>query len=112
MLSVDAARAAILDGVRPTPAETVAIEAARGRVLAEPVVATRAQPPFATSSMDGYAFRIGRTRYRVVGTARAAKPMSARSRPTRRSASSRARLFPTASTESCRRSARAATATR
>lgn len=71
MLSVDAARAAILDGVRPTPAETVAIEAARGRVLAEPVVATRAQPPFATSSMDGYAFRIGRTRYRVVGTARA-----------------------------------------
>ncbi len=38
-------------------AETVPLAAASGRVLAEPVVALRNQPPFAASAMDGYAVR-------------------------------------------------------
>ncbi|NDR56506.1 molybdopterin molybdotransferase MoeA [Aliiruegeria sabulilitoris] len=37
--------------------ETVPLQAAAGRVLAEPVIARRLQPPFAASAMDGYAIR-------------------------------------------------------
>ena len=39
------------------PIETVPLRAAAGRVLAEPVAARRTQPPFAASSMDGYALK-------------------------------------------------------
>ncbi|MEO9682528.1 MAG: gephyrin-like molybdotransferase Glp [Tateyamaria sp.] len=39
------------------PVETVPLRAAAGRVLAEPVTANRTQPPFAASSMDGYALK-------------------------------------------------------
>lgn len=39
------------------PSETVALEACAGRTLAEGVVATRTQPPFDASAMDGYAAR-------------------------------------------------------
>ncbi len=37
--------------------ETVPLAEAAGRVLATPVAATRAQPPFRASAMDGYAVR-------------------------------------------------------
>ena len=56
-LSVDEALARILDGVAPTPAEAVAIEAAHRRTLAEPLAALITQPPFDASAMDGYAVR-------------------------------------------------------
>jgi molybdopterin molybdotransferase len=56
-LSVDEALARILDGVAPTPAESVAIEAAHRRTLAEPLAALITQPPFNASAMDGYAVR-------------------------------------------------------
>src|SRR5262249_8629912 len=39
------------------PDETVAIEVARGRTLAEPLSALLTQPPFDASAMDGYAVR-------------------------------------------------------
>ncbi|MEM8656095.1 MAG: gephyrin-like molybdotransferase Glp [Pseudomonadota bacterium] len=39
----------------PMPVEHVPLREADGRVLAEPVAARRTQPPFAASSMDGYA---------------------------------------------------------
>ncbi|MFL4470912.1 gephyrin-like molybdotransferase Glp [Tateyamaria armeniaca] len=39
------------------PVETVPLRAASGRVLAAPVTARRTQPPFAASSMDGYALK-------------------------------------------------------
>jgi molybdopterin molybdotransferase len=55
LLDVDEALARLLDGLVPLPAETLAIGAARGRILAEDVAATRTQPPFAASAMDGYA---------------------------------------------------------
>lgn len=57
LLSVDEALQRILDGVEPTEAEPVAIEHARGRVLAQPLQALVTQPPFDASAMDGYAVR-------------------------------------------------------
>jgi molybdopterin molybdotransferase len=59
LLSVDEALQRILDGVEPTEAEPVAIEHARGRVLAQPLQARVTQPPFNASAMDGYAVRAG-----------------------------------------------------
>ena len=41
--------------VAPTDPETVPLARASGRVLAAPVTAARAQPPFDASAMDGYA---------------------------------------------------------
>jgi molybdopterin molybdotransferase len=55
--TVDEARAIVLQGLRPLPAEAVPLEEAGGRVLAESVRATRTVPPFRNSAMDGYAVR-------------------------------------------------------
>lgn len=55
VLGVDAARAAMLARVVALPTETVALDAAVGRVLRAEVRATRDQPPFAASAMDGWA---------------------------------------------------------
>jgi molybdopterin molybdotransferase len=41
----------------PVGAETISINDAAGRVLAAPLIATRTQPPFPASAMDGYAVR-------------------------------------------------------
>ncbi|HEY3064503.1 MAG TPA: gephyrin-like molybdotransferase Glp [Methylomirabilota bacterium] len=57
MLTVEEARARILAHVRPLETERVELLAALGRVLAETVVSTREIPPWANSSMDGYAIR-------------------------------------------------------
>ena len=75
LLSVAEAHARLMALFAPLATETVPLAAAAGRVLAEDVVATRAQPPFAASAMDGYAVRSpdaapGR-RLRVIGTAAA-----------------------------------------
>ena len=57
------------------PAETVPLGEADGRVLLEDAVATRDQPPFDASAMDGYAVRaaeaVAGARLRVVGEAAA-----------------------------------------
>ncbi|MEM9780959.1 MAG: gephyrin-like molybdotransferase Glp [Pseudomonadota bacterium] len=58
LLSVADARAMILERVRPMPAETVPLTEAHGRVLAADIVASRPQPPFDASAMDGYAVRV------------------------------------------------------
>lgn len=55
MITVTQALDAIFDLVAPLPSETVPLVQAAGRVLAQPVTATRLQPPFAASAMDGYA---------------------------------------------------------
>jgi molybdopterin molybdotransferase len=57
MISVEEARSRILDALRPTPAEIVALAEAWNRVTAEPVVARLTQPPADVSAMDGYALR-------------------------------------------------------
>jgi molybdopterin molybdotransferase len=56
-LSVDEALALLLAGARPLGSERVSINAAHGRVLAEPLIARLTQPPFDASAMDGYAMR-------------------------------------------------------
>lgn len=54
---VDEALTRLRDGLSPvTGVETLPLEAASGRVLAEPVVATRANPPAANAAVDGFAF--------------------------------------------------------
>ncbi|MCA3556145.1 gephyrin-like molybdotransferase Glp [Aestuariivirga sp.] len=55
LIPVEAARARILKGVKPLPAEEVKLDRALGRVLARPLKAIRNQPPFDSSAMDGYA---------------------------------------------------------
>jgi molybdopterin molybdotransferase len=57
LLPVAKARALILAEVEPLAREMVALAEAHGRVLAEDLKASRDQPPFAASAMDGYAVR-------------------------------------------------------
>jgi molybdopterin molybdotransferase len=57
MISVRAALDLVLRDVTRVGAEQVALPQALGRVLAEPVRATRDVPPFRNSAMDGYAVR-------------------------------------------------------
>jgi molybdopterin molybdotransferase len=55
LLSLEVALGRMLAGVRPLPPETVTLEDAVGRVLAEPVAALVTMPPFDNSAMDGFA---------------------------------------------------------
>jgi molybdopterin molybdotransferase len=55
LMPVEDARERILKNVKALAAEAVPLDRALGRVLARPVRATRAQPPFDGSAMDGYA---------------------------------------------------------
>jgi molybdopterin molybdotransferase len=57
MHTVEAARARICASVLPLGHEPVALGAASGRTLAAGVRASRDQPPFRSSAMDGYAAR-------------------------------------------------------
>ncbi|MFT8417889.1 MAG: gephyrin-like molybdotransferase Glp [Acetobacter sp.] len=57
MLDVATARARILENLLPCGQETVALTAACGRILAQDVLARRANPPVDVSAMDGYAVR-------------------------------------------------------
>lgn len=57
LVPVADALAQILKGARPLEAEDVPLTNAHGRMLAEPLKAQRAQPPFPASAMDGYAVR-------------------------------------------------------
>ncbi len=56
-LTVEDARARILAGAGRLGVEAVPLEKSLGRVLAAPVIAARAQPPFDASAMDGWAIR-------------------------------------------------------
>ena len=63
LLNVDTALERILSEIQPLSAETVPLLDALGRVLASPLVAQISLPPFANSSMDGFAVRAGNTQY-------------------------------------------------
>jgi molybdopterin molybdotransferase len=54
-IPVEAALAAVRQGARAPVPERVPLAKAMGRVLAEAVMASRDQPPFNASAMDGYA---------------------------------------------------------
>jgi molybdopterin molybdotransferase len=57
LISVGEAQRLILERVEPLPAETVALDDALGRTLAEDAAATVDLPPFDSSAMDGFAVR-------------------------------------------------------
>ncbi len=57
-LTIEDARAIMLGHVRSLGAETIAIDQAHGRVLAQDIDAVRDQPPFDSSAMDGWAIRL------------------------------------------------------
>lgn len=75
MITVEEARKLLLELVSPMEAETVPLADASGRVLAQDVAATRNQPPFAASSMDGYAVKSAEVElhamFKVIGEAAA-----------------------------------------
>lgn len=81
LLPVATALARVLADIGPPAEETVAIEAADGRVLAEDLAARLTQPPFDASAMDGYAIHgegaatIG-DRWTVVGESAAGRGFS------------------------------------
>lgn len=75
MISVSEALSAVLKLGAPLDIETVPLAEADGRVLAQDVFATRNQPPFAASAMDGYAIStidvVAGERFTVIGEAAA-----------------------------------------
>src|SRR4051794_34446741 len=63
LLSVDQAIERILSGIQTLGDERVPLLESLGRVLAAPLVAEISLPPFANSSMDGFAVRAGNLKY-------------------------------------------------
>lgn len=57
MISVETALNHLFDLVTPLDVQYVPLVEAAGRVLAQPIIAKRDQPPFNASAMDGYAVR-------------------------------------------------------
>ena len=70
MISVEEARARILQHFAPLPAQVVPLLEAVGQVLAADVVATLSIPPLANTSMDGYAVRAADTQGATYATPR------------------------------------------
>ncbi|MEO9653182.1 MAG: gephyrin-like molybdotransferase Glp [Roseobacter sp.] len=75
MISVSQALTHLFELTTVMPSETVPLRAASGRVLSDDVTATRTQPPFAASAMDGYALRAAEVEtdamFQVIGEAAA-----------------------------------------
>ncbi len=75
MISVAEALAEVLALANPLNVEKIPLRNAAGRVMVRNVAATRTQPPFAASSMDGYALRHAEVEpdamFKVVGEAAA-----------------------------------------
>lgn len=76
-LGLEAAQARLLSLAPNLPPETVATEAALGRILAEDLHAARTQPPTDLSAMDGYALPGGEGPWTLVGESRAGAPYPA-----------------------------------
>jgi molybdopterin molybdotransferase len=78
LMPVSDARQAVLDGAVGLPEEQVALDHARGRVLARDLKALRTQPPDAMSAMDGYAVRAADAvlgaKLKVIGEVAAGRP--------------------------------------
>ncbi|MGZ4174544.1 MAG: hypothetical protein ACXVQR_08710, partial [Solirubrobacteraceae bacterium] len=83
LITIAEARRRVLETVVPLAIETVPVEEALDRVLAQDVVAAGDLPPFASSAMDGYALEpgpAGRT-LAIVGESRAGAPSDRRLEP-------------------------------
>jgi molybdopterin molybdotransferase len=72
LLSVEEALRAVLARAKPLEAERVRLDAAAGRVLAQPALAVVDLPPFASSAMDGFAVGAADTPGRLPVAARIA----------------------------------------
>ncbi|MGA8388771.1 MAG: molybdopterin molybdenumtransferase MoeA, partial [Pseudolabrys sp.] len=88
----EALRLVLIDA-KPLPVETVPLDRARGRVLAEDMAALRTQPPAPVSAMDGYAVRASDVstapaRLKVIGEIAAGHPF-----PKQIAAGQAARIF-------------------
>jgi molybdopterin molybdotransferase len=87
MATVEQALALIAEqaAARRLPPESVALAAAHGRILAEPVIAQVSQPPADVSAMDGYAVRHADMKLgaalRVTGESRAGQPSALKLNP-------------------------------
>lgn len=77
LLGLEEAQTRLLALVPQLPLETVPVDAALGRFLAEDLRAARTQPPADLSAMDGYALSPGAGPWRVVGESRAGAPYPA-----------------------------------
>ena len=76
MISVEEALSRCLALVSPLPAEAVALRQSVGRMMAEPALANRDQPPFPASAMDGYALQgdpVAGDSFTLIGEAQAGK---------------------------------------
>lgn len=72
MLTVEEALSQCLALATPLPLESVTLRHAHGRMMPQPAVATRDQPPFPASAMDGYAVAgdpIADTQFTVIAEA-------------------------------------------
>lgn len=81
MIGLDEALARLLAALEPIGSRTAPLDEAGGRVLAEPVIALRTQPPTATSAMDGYAVHTedlgpGPVRLEIAGESAAGRPLA------------------------------------
>src|SRR5947209_16415765 len=74
-ISIDEARARVLEAVVPLACEEVPVAEAGGRVLGAELRAAHDVPPFDNSAMDGYAVPAGAaTKLEVTGESRAGSP--------------------------------------
>lgn len=82
MITVDEARARLFELAAPMPVEKVPLAQAAGRILARDVAARRDQPPFAASSMDGYAVKATEVElhamFKLIGEAAAGRRFTGR----------------------------------
>lgn len=74
LLPLDDAQAQLLALAPKMATETIAVEAALGRVLGDDLQANRTQPPADLSAMDGYALGAGDGPWRLIGESRAGAP--------------------------------------
>ncbi|MEC8180192.1 MAG: molybdopterin molybdenumtransferase MoeA, partial [Pseudomonadota bacterium] len=72
-LELEEAQARLLELLSPTPASPCPVDESAGRLLAEPVIARRTQPPTDLSAMDGYATS-GDSPWLLKGESRAGAP--------------------------------------
>jgi molybdopterin molybdotransferase len=75
-LGLEEAQARLLALAPLVPLESVAVEAALGRYLAEDIRAARTQPPADLSAMDGYALTPDNGPWTLVGESRAGAPFA------------------------------------
>ncbi len=86
LMPVEDARARILRGARRGSSERVRLAEGLGRVLAAHVTASRDQPPFEASAMDGYAVKASDVAavpavLKVIGTSAAGRGFKGRAKP-------------------------------